>query len=57
MLAFIQGEVPLPDARDQEIVWIILGVALLACVIWVFLYPYAVEAWEDLKNELKNLRN
>jgi hypothetical protein len=52
----LSQDVPLPEAKDQETAWIILGAMLLACVLWAFLYPYSSEAWKDLKIELKKVK-
>jgi len=52
----ISQDVPLPEPKDQEIAWIILGAMLLACVLWVLLYPYLSEAWKELKIELKKVK-
>jgi ABC-type Fe3+ transport system permease subunit len=52
----MQGEIPIPDPRDQKIIVIVLAAVVVALFLGAAFWPYFSEAWEELKNELKNLK-
>jgi len=52
----MQGEIPIPDPTEQEIILIVVGVVIVGFFVGAVFWPYFSEAWKELKLELKNLK-